>query len=123
MLLLTIFLAQFTINQRINNRLILVDSDITSFVQEVKYNGGITSSMAASLENQIKADLKDDSITVTITPIVGDSAHTPYGELIEYHISYEVKNAIAGKNLFHLSDDDAAIQKKREGKTISEYWE
>ena len=133
LLILCVFLVQFTFNQVIQNKTILAENDINTFIEEIKKDGYITPEAEAGLKAALKTDLKleDDSEIVVDgdknpgarkVRVLGGASHADYeNSLISYHIEYPIKNVVGASKFFGISEDENTARRIREGKTASEY--
>ena len=133
LLILCVFLVQFTFNQVIQNKTLLAENDINTFVEEIKKDGYISPDAESTLKTALAKDLKleDDSEIVVEgdknagarkVRVLGGATHDDYeNSLIYYHIEYPIKNVIGASKFFCISDDENTAKRVREGKTASEY--
>lgn len=119
MLLLTVFLSQFTSNQIIHNKLIFAENDINTFIEEIKFEGCV-SFEEGSPANELKSRLKDDLKLTSDDEIVISGTESPVGrgELIEYSVSYPLEDIIGASGLLGISNNK--VIRTRSGKTASE---
>ena len=124
MLLITVFLSQFTANQIIHNKLIFAENDINTFIEEIKFDGCVSfeeNSPANELKSSLMKDLKLSSDAEIV--ITGTETPVKRGELIEYSVSYPLENIIGASGLLGITGNK--VMRERSGKTASELiiWE
>lgn len=130
LLILCVFLVQFTFNQVIQNKTLLAENDINTFIEEIKKDGYVTEEAKLTLQENLKRDLKlDDYEGIEISGTteaerkvrVLGGADSYEQSLIEYRVEYPIKNVIGANRFFGISDDENTATRVREGKTASEF--
>ena len=133
LLILCVFLVQFTFNQVIQNKTILAENDINTFIEEIKKDGYISPEAEAQLKTALKTDFKLEEDTEIVVEgdknaaarkvrVLGGATHADYeNSLIYYHIEYPIKNVIGASKFFGISDEENTAKRIREGKTASEF--
>lgn len=120
LLILSVFLVQFTVNQGTHNKLLFAQNDITVSLQQVKQEGFFSDEIKADLTQRLMNDLhlsSDSGISIYsgITSPVGR------GELIDYSISVEVDNIVGTATFLGISSDENKAKKTFSGYVSSEY--
>lgn len=117
--LLLVFLPQFTANQASHNKILYVENAVDTFVEEIKQEGYITQTAKQNLEILI-ADKLDCDVSAVI---VSGTTTGPLirGSIIEYRVEYPVKDVIAMASFWGIDDNDNTANKVIEGSTVSEY--
>ncbi len=120
LLILSVFLVQFTVNQGTHNKLLFAQNDITVSLQQVKQEGFFSDEIKADLTQRLMNDLhlsSDSGISIYsgITSPVGR------GELIDYSISVEVDNIVGTATFLGISGDENKAKKTFSGYVSSEY--
>ena len=108
LLLLSIFLVQFTTNQVVHDKLLFVQKDITTSLQEIKQEGCLTPEIKTQLTEQLKEDLHqtNDSGSV-ITASHEDASNRAYrGTLIEYTITVPIKNIVGAASFLGIENNE-----------------
>ncbi len=130
LIILCVFLTQFTVNQVVQNKVILAENDINTFVEDIRRDGYVTDAAKTELKARLKTVLKlpdDSEIVVEGTPISQRkkrSFSSSYEDsLIYYRIEYPIKNVIGASEFLGISDSENEAIRIREGKTASEYIE
>lgn len=120
MLLLSIFLIQFTTNQVVHNKILFAENDINSFIEEIKADGYISNEAKLNLENKLKTDLKDNGANITITGYMDSQNPKKRGDTISYSVTYEIKGVIGAAGMLNMDDSNKALR-TRSGIAASEY--
>ena len=117
--LLLIFLPQFTANQASHNKMLYVENAVDTFVEEIKQEGYITTTAKQNLITQIADKVACDESAV----IVSGTTTGPLirGSIIEYRVEYPIKDIIATPNFWGIDENTNTANKVIEGSTVSEY--
>lgn len=120
LLLLSVFLVQFTTNQVTHDKLLFVQKDIEAYLQDVKQEGYFSEEIKENLEIALAEDLKQNGEgAITIESDCTEPVER--GELIPYKITIVLKNVIGAANF--LGSDIDEIEKTYSGYVASEYVE
>lgn len=130
LLILCVFITQFTVNQVIQNKVILAENDINTFVEDIRRDGYVTEQAKANLAAKLKNDLKLtdlSEIKIEGTPF-SQRKRRSFGSsyedsLIYYRVEYPIKDVIGANEFLGISENDNETVRIREGKTASEYIE
>lgn len=119
LLLLSVFLVQFSSNQIVHDKLLFAQQDIDTCLQEVKQEGYLSAEKKTELEEKIRDSLHDDAAEVSI------SSHTTSplqrGELIDYEIKITVEDVIGAASFLGIAEDSNKVTKTYSGYVASEY--
>lgn len=120
MLLLSVFLIQFTSNQILHDKLMFAQQDIDTCLQEIKQDGYITTEKKTKLADTLKETLKlDNASEITIESTTTTPVYR--GELIDYTIKITVKNVIGAAGFLGIAEDSNKVTKTYSGYIASEY--
>lgn len=121
LLLLSVFLIQFTANQITHDKLLFIEKDISTSLQEVKQEGCFTPEITEKLEEQITEDLRQQDISgLGISTTHADTENrAERGELIYYEITVPVTNIVGAAQF--LGVDENEMTKTYSGYVASEY--
>lgn len=121
LLLLSVFLIQFTANQITHDKLLFIEKDISTSLQEVKQEGCFTPKITEDLEEQIIEDLRQQDINgLEISTTHADTDNrAERGELIYYEITVPVTNIVGAAQF--LGVDKNEMTKTYSGYVASEY--
>ncbi|MBQ9960540.1 MAG: hypothetical protein IJP00_01385 [Firmicutes bacterium] len=121
LLLLSVFMVQFTVNQVTHDKLLFAQKDITTALQEVKQEGCLTPAIEADLQTKLIDDLKlSDANGIVITASHEDINNRAYrGTVIEYTITLPVKNLVGAASFFGITNNETT--KTYNGFVSSEY--
>lgn len=108
LILLSVFLVQFTANQITHNKLLFVQEDITASMQEVKQEGCLTTEIKDRLTDNLKDDLRqDDASGIVIEASHTDINNRAYrGTLIEYTVKVPVKNIVGAATFLGITNNE-----------------
>ncbi|MDD4377201.1 MAG: hypothetical protein PHH48_03515 [Eubacteriales bacterium] len=117
-MLLLIFVFQFTANQITHNQISSIDKYVNSFKEVVKQEGCITSKNSDLLKEKISSAIGcgQDEIMVC-----GSDNRLGRGKLIWYEIKVPIKNLIPAAKFLGLSKEDTEGVYKIRNMTTSEY--
>ena len=121
LLLLSVFMVQFTVNQVTHDKLLFAQKDISEALQEVKQEGCFTPEVKAELTEDLVEDLKlSDGTGIEITSDYEDVNFRAYrGTVIEYTIKLPVKNLIGAASFLGITNNETV--KTYNGFVSSEY--
>ena len=117
-IVLSVFIVQFTSNQVTHSRMLFVETQVNSAMEEAKEEGCITAEISQNLKetisNKVKCSAADIRITGTENPV-------RRGEKIEYSVVYPLKGVIGAGNILGLSEQENTLRHTLSGVVISEY--
>lgn len=121
LLLLSVFLVQFTVNQVTHDKLLFAQKDITESLQEVKQEGCFTPTIKAELTSDLIDDLKlSDASGIIISANYEDVNNRAFrGTVIEYTIQLPVKNLVGAASFLGITNNET--YKTYNGYVSSEY--
>lgn len=108
LLLLSVFMVQFTTNQVTHDKLLFAQKDISTSMQEVKQQGCLTPEIKTALTESLKQDLHlTDATGIEISSSHENiAARAERGDLISYTVIVPVKDLIGASNFLGVADDD-----------------
>ena len=123
LLLLSVFMVQFTVNQVTHDKLLFAQKDITTALQEVKQEGCLTPAIEAELQANLIESLKlSDATGIEISATYEDITNRAMrGTLIEYTIKIPIKNMIGAASFLGIAEADNSATKTYNGYVSSEY--
>jgi len=118
LLLLSVFMVQFTSNQVTHSKMLYVETQVNTAVEEAKQEGCFTSSIVSSLKSKIAAKTGCSEAEVIIT-----ASNTPVvrGSEISYSVSYPLKGVIGASTLLGINAAQNTVTHTLSGTVISEY--
>lgn len=120
LLILSVFLIQFIVNQGTHNKLLFAQNDIALALQQVKQEGYFSDEIEEELTQRLMSDLhlsSDSGITI----YSGVKSPVTRGELIDYSISVEIDNIVGTAAFLGISDDENKAKKTFSGYVSSEF--
>ncbi len=119
LLLLSVFLVQFTSNQIIHEKLLFAQKDIEEALQTVKRDGCFTPENKAELLEKLKKDIRPADEAAII--IRGSDIPVRRGERIEYSVTIPIDNIVAANRFLGISDSENRADKEYKGYVTSEW--
>lgn len=120
LLLMCVFILQFTTNQILHNKMVMAESDINVYVEQIKQDGCASSAAAEDLKAKLSSDLKVDPGDIEIDV---DDGIKNRGELIAYSVTYPLEGVIGAGGFFGISTEDNIVRRTRDGYCASEHIE
>ena len=117
-LVLSVFIVQFTSNQVTHSRMLFVETQVNSAMEEAKEEGCITAEISQNLKEAISNKVKCSAADIRIT---GTTSPVRRGEKIEYSVIYPLKGVIGAGNILGLSEQENSLTHNLSGVVISEY--
>lgn len=117
LMLILVFMLQFTSNQVLHNNLIKIDKEINSFQQIIKKDGYITNYNSNNLKTVIAdiIDCNEEEITIS-----GTKSPLTKGNLISYEISIPMKDLICAPEFWKIEKNNNANRLEYKQTTVSE---
>lgn len=120
LLILSVFLVQFTVNQGTHNKLLFAQNDIATSLQQVKQEGYFSDEIKEALTQRLMSDLHLSSDSGIII-YSGVKSPVKRGELIDYSISVEIDNIVGTAAFLGIPDDENKAKKTFSGYVSSEF--
>jgi hypothetical protein len=117
-MILLVFVLQFTQNQVIHNRISAVDQAVNSFKEVVKQEGCITKDNEDELKGEIVGILNCSENEVEVD---GDRRPVYRGSRIHYIVTVPVEGIITAAAFWAISDDEDRFYYTTDRYTTSEY--
>ena len=119
LLLISVFLIQTIATQGTHSDVLYCETRVETFAEQVKQDGYITETNKANLQASIAAQVGCEPAQVIVTGY--DVAPLLRGSIIEYTVTYPVRDVIGSANFWGISEEENVATKKIEGKVASEY--
>lgn len=117
-MILLVFVLQFTQNQVIHNRITAVDQAANNFKEVVKQQGCIGAENERRLQVEISKILSCNAEDVTVT---GNRKAVYRGQMIHYRIEVPVTNLVSQPGFWGLSEEENRMRYRVDRYTTSEY--
>lgn len=122
-MLLMVFLLQFSAGQVLHHRMFLADMSVETFRDMAKAEGCISSGNAVRLEEELGRILGCEEEEITVTGGTGPSGTgstvVTEGGLIYYRITYPLANLVAAAEFLGISQEENRAWMEEEGWVVS----
>ena len=117
-MILLVFLLQFSSNQVLHSNLTKVEKNIETFQQVVRKDGCVNQTNIVATKKAMADTL---NCTLDKITIVGDRVPQTKGNIINYTIKFPIENLIAAEKFWNLAPDENSKYYILDQTTISEY--
>lgn len=121
LLLLSIFILQFSGNQVLHNRMFRADMAVESFRDAARVQGYISQENTDLLVDALSKICGCSASEITVDS--WDDSGNSIGELIHYRIRYPLKNLVAAGGMLGIAEDENRAWFEEEGWVVSVYEE
>lgn len=118
LMLLLVFVLQFTQNQVLHNRITAVDQEINRFKEVAKQEGCITMENEKDLKERVSHIVQCEETEVEVS---GDRVPLFRGTPIHYIITVPVEDLISAPGFWGISEKDTKLDYVNDRYTTSEY--
>lgn len=123
LLILMMFILQFSVNQATHTRIFQADMAVESFRDVLKEEGGLSPVNQSEIRNALSEICGCSSEDVIVECSQKAEAPVPQGMLIKYRINFPLKNLIAMGGALQIPPEDNMVWSKQEGWVMSRYEE
>ncbi|MGN0659962.1 MAG: hypothetical protein ACI4LA_10220 [Emergencia sp.] len=117
-MILLVFVLQFTQNQILHNRITAVDQAVNNFREIVKQEGCVSQTNRTHLQEELAGILKCTSSDIRIQ---GDQAAVRRGQLVEYRVEVPVRDIITMPQFWNIDESENQFSYTIHRFTTSEY--
>lgn len=123
LLILMMFILQFSANQVTHTRIFQADMAVESFRDVLKEEGGLSPVNKREIRNTLSEICGCSSEEILVECSQEADAPVPQGMLIQYRIDFPLKNLIAMGGALQIPPEDNMALSKQEGWVMSRYEE